>query len=351
MKRTELLTKLTTVSPALADTQLIPMLSHFWFTGHELMGYNDKIAISVPFKSEFAGAIPGTVLQSLIKNSRAKEVEFNEDRETVTIKAASSRFKLGYLPADDFMFEMPDEKGENLPVNKEMFLEALSVCMRTVGSDSSVVDNVGITVVNENNKGLTLYSTTGNTMSRAEVEMAGTIPFDRVLLSGLFCSQLLRMARESMDFSIKIYDDHAMFYGPSDTVMFGRLLESDSPLDFKGVFEKYAPQATLKKLIMVPTKLGGILERASIITDSPVDQGSTLIRVKDGVARFESKSDRGEVIDRMQVEERHPDAELRVEPKLLKAGYKHNSKILFRDNCIIMSDDNENLYLVAAQGV
>src|ERR1700757_1851266 len=94
MLRKEILDKVQTVSPALANNDLVPVLSHLWFTGTSLMAYNDQIAISVPCKTDFKVAVPGATFISLLKNTIAKEIELSVANDEMQIKAASSRLKL-----------------------------------------------------------------------------------------------------------------------------------------------------------------------------------------------------------------------------------------------------------------
>ena len=52
--RKALLAKLKTIMPAVADHDLIPIHTHFIFTGSDIVAYNERIAISVPKPETFA---------------------------------------------------------------------------------------------------------------------------------------------------------------------------------------------------------------------------------------------------------------------------------------------------------
>jgi hypothetical protein len=64
-----LISVLETVQPAVAINRLIPLLTHYWFTGTHVMGYNGQIALQVPFRTDFRGAVPGQVLELLKRAS------------------------------------------------------------------------------------------------------------------------------------------------------------------------------------------------------------------------------------------------------------------------------------------
>lgn len=348
MNRKELLAKLTTISPALSHTDLVPVMTHFWFTGNEIMAYNDQIAISVPFKSDVTGAVPGETLLALLKNSKAVSLEMLPlDGGNLQIKAASSRFKLALLPDDSFVFDMPETKDEPLPIkDKKQFLDCIDTCMRSVGADTAVADQLGITLIPEGDK-LGAYATNNQTLSYARINLNGKAGLKkRVILPGQFCEQLLRLGRGAKQIHLEINDKYALFVG-GGTTMFGRLIQSDRPINFVSIVENNFSEADYKKLVPIPSKMRLILERAMVITDSSTDQGRTSISVKGGVMKFASKTPRGEVHDELEVGRNQPDASIRVRPKFLKDGYGFFDKMLITEPCVVMTRDHM-LYLVAA---
>ena len=118
MNRKLLLDRLGKVKPALATNDLIPALTHLWFSGDEVLAYNDAVGISAPCDAGFAGMVPGATLLAVLGTSRAKDVEFSPGDGEVLVKAASAKIKLPLLPVDKPLFEMPEvEDGEALPAS------------------------------------------------------------------------------------------------------------------------------------------------------------------------------------------------------------------------------------------
>lgn len=349
MNRVDLLDKLATVAPALAASDLIPVLSHLWFTGTHVMAFNDQIAISTPCKTEFTGAVPGTVLLNLLKSSRAKEAELLPQDGNLQVKAASSRLKLAMLPKDSFIFEMPKPNvKETLAVDMKRFVAGIDACMRSVGKDTSSPDTTGVTLT-AGESSLSLYSTNNATVSHAAVKLARKAPFkERVILSASFCEELLALVKGKEQTHVEIYDDHALCVA-GGTVLFGRLVESDKPLPFDEIMARHFPASAKKQLVPIPSKLKLILERATIIADAKGGMVRTAVTVKDGRMRFVTKSDRGEVIDSMQVGEQQPEVSVMLEARLLKVGYGHFDKMLVAADCCVMAGDG-TLYMVAAVG-
>lgn len=357
MNRVELLEKLGRVAPALSNNNLVPVLSHFWFFDGIVMAYNDQIAISTKLSTDFAGAVPDTIT-SLLSVSRAKEVDFfiGEDADgkklpegQLLVKAASSKLKLPFMPEEATkIFDMPKPDVKlALPVDMEVFLEAIDSCMRSLKEDTSMPDSLGITLAA--NKGfLDFYATNDATISFARIKMKETDSTAgmRIVLSGNFCRQMIALAKLGDKKHIELDQDHSLFQC-GDNILFGRLVDVQRPLDFDAVIESSYPKELHKNAVSIPTKLQLMLERAVIITESKTERSKTAISVKQGIARFFSKSEKGEVRDSVQLEDTHPDVGVSIDPRLFKNGYGAYTKMLLTDKCLIMTNGT-SLYLVSA---
>lgn len=346
MERKQFLETLTTVAPALAANDLIPVMQHFWFTGDKVMAFNDQIAISTPCKTSFKGAVPGALLD-FMRLSKAKEVTLEVVEKDLMVKAASSRVKLGILDPEAFIFEMPEHKGSDaLKVKVSEFLDAIGYAMRSVSHDTSIPDQLGVTLIAEKDS-LHVFSTNGATMTHAIVKMSGAAPFKkRVILSAPFCERMLQLAKNEKKLQLEVHDDHSLLVC-GDALLFGRLIESAQPLDFIGVLDTHFPMKHRKQFVDIPTKLQLILERAIVIGESKTDRTRTQITVRDGKMRFFTASERGEVSDTMLVGEAQPQVDMRVEARHLKSGYGDFDRMVVTDKCAVMMKDNK-MYLVSA---
>jgi DNA polymerase III sliding clamp (beta) subunit (PCNA family) len=322
------------------------VLSHFWFTGQYVMAYNDKISISAPCKTNFVGAVPGNTLVDLLKASKAKDVELILDNDNLLIKAASSRFKLGVMPSDSFLFEMPEFKSNRkLPVKGKEFLSCLSNCMWSVDENTTTPERLGVTLVAEG-KELSFYSTDDKTMGYAYTELEGKTDLTRIILPAPFCVQLLKLADPEAPIQLEIEDDHVLYMAKNGVMLFGRLIETDRPLDFVEMVDHHYPAGTEEQLVSIPTKLKLILDRAVIITESNIEQPKTVVTVKEGKMRFVSKTEgRGEVYDVMQTPE-HPEVSVTIDPKLLKRVYGQFTYMLVTEQAVVMAKDSK-LYFVS----
>jgi hypothetical protein len=353
MLRKDLADRLELVSPALAKNDLLPVLTHFAFTGDNILAYNGSIGISVPLKTEFVGAVPGKLLMDLLGASLAKELEFIDKNADLEIKAASSRFKLPVMSEDTFVFDMPKPSDKLLPVPLKQFARALEGCLRSVSTEQSVADQQGITLIADGDE-LSLFSTNNATISTNTLKLTAKPSFkERIILPALFCEQLVKLTADAKDCKLEVHSDYALLSTGRGVRCFGRFLNSPKPLDFQSHVDD-SLKGTSKLLCPIPSKMRLIVERAIIITKT--EKAMTNIRVKGGIMYFESNSGRGEVIDTVQVDQ--DDAALTLDPKHLKVGMgsfydadeAKSGSMLMTDQCFIMARGSD-YYLMAGSSL
>lgn len=345
MERRAFLEKLEIVEPALSNHRLIPVMTCLWFTGDELLAYNDVISISTPLKTEFKGALPGSTLIGMMKSSRAKNLEFMADKDVLNVKATSSRLKLALMPSSSFCFEMPEEGNKKkLGVDMNKFLEWIALCLKSVGGDATVPDQLGVTLLPKDGT-LYMYATDNSTITAAQLPIDGGLK-ERTILPTQFCEQMIRICRGHKDASIEITSDYALVVA-GENRLFGRLIESDRPVKFMEMVRSHYPEKVHNQPVPLPDKFEGILERAIIITDAAVERNYTTVSVADGVMKFFSKTERGQVSDTTEVAD-HPEMEVNIEPKLLKNAIGSFDKMLMTNDCAVFVR-KDALYLVASR--
>lgn len=358
MKRTDLLKVLETVEHALAAHDMIPVMKHFCFTGSRVFAFNDAIAISVLCKTEFVGALPSTVRQFLA-SARAKDVEFVQSEEAgeLVIQAASSKLKTPYMEKSNFIFKMPQGSEDRFVSSAKVVpvIESLTRCMRSIGIDTSIPEQLGVTVI-PGKDGLAFYATNNKTISRSVIDAKSAKLFGalkhQLILPAQFCTQLLKLTKGAKEVSLHFADDHAIAKTSDGTILFCQLISSESPIDFANVITSHVPSSYRKDSVAISSKFPLVIERASIITDTPTEPSVTSVKlVKPGVLRFFSKSARGEMSDKVMVSENHPAVDSRLEPSLLKGVLDDFDRILFSDSCVVLSSSkSDELYIASALG-
>ena len=338
MLRSELVSKLEIIAPAILPDSIVPALSHFWFTGERAMAYNETIALSIPLKTEFQGAIPGTLLK-ILKASRAKEVELTPGKDSIEVKAARTRLKLVLLDPSVFSFTMPktDSYGSLDHKPGQRFLQAIDQLMISVGDDPLQPDQCGVTIIQEEDKAL-LFTTNRSTIAHVKLpELSLLKNGTRVILPTSFCQQMTKLQSPAM--GLRINADHACFYS-GKIEMWGRLLTSKTPLDFVSVTQKLLPDEN--DSTHIPISMSRVVERILIIAD---DKDSSMkMTVKNARCKFELSSSRGEIFDSVPFPD-HPDVSVMIKPKWVKPIGDFTDMTL-TDRCLTLQKDNA-FYMVA----
>jgi DNA polymerase III sliding clamp (beta) subunit (PCNA family) len=376
MRRADLISNLETVKPALAVNQLVPLLTHFWFTGKRLMAFNDQIAISIPFQNdEIKGAVPAKLLELLRVKDGGTEVDVTSDGRGNLIvrrltrrnkeapwKPSKGQIRLAMLDPE-FIFKMPEVERAEPAANGAIkdLIDGVDHCLLSVGSDTSAAEHLGVTFEKDptDSRRVVLYSTDSSTLSRAFIRSTNAIQLPhRAIVPGLFCQQMLRLYRELSDKSRASFrigsrqvregvtDRFALFTaGPA--VLYGRLLETRSPLDFVHVLGYHLPKQFEDKLVQFPDRLRGAIERAFIVCDA--QRKSTTIKVEGGRLSLTSVSDNEEVKDDLPLKD-HDNISVTLEPRFLRRATAGLDQILVAPLCVVLSNKGgSKLYLVSTQ--
>lgn len=340
IERKALLNKLTIVAPALAKTDFTPLLTEFWFTGSRLMAFNEQLAISAPLKTEFKGSVRGDVLMSMLKLSRAQSVELSTQDDNLHIKAASTKIKLGLRPREQSLniFQMPkiDANRPTIKINTQV-VEAFKLALRSVSSDSTMPDKIGVTILPISD-GAYVFSTDDITLTRVRINASDKNKMllkKRTIITTAFCNQIISLFTDHpADAQMQFSDDY-VFANFGAIEVFGHLIESENPLDFEKVFDHHYSAKLEKQFVPIPTKLNGIAERATMISESKTGRTKTKISVKDGKATFYSLSPIGEVRDVMTLDAAHPDVATLVEARFIKSALDQFESFLMMPDALL----------------
>lgn len=355
MKRLEFVDCLKVVSPAVASISTLPELTQLWFDGTRLMAFNDSIAIMTPCASGFKGGIPGDALQALVQLSKAKDIEFEvtggEEGGTLATKIGRSRIKFAIMPLQQGMDILPKVKSDTakrLKVEAVPFLSALADCMESIGMDTSRPDTLGVTL--DIGKQLQMFSTNGETITQAVVKNKGEMTKQRVVLTATFCQQILRLIKPSDELHLELHKDHALLI-IGKTVVYGRLLFPEQPLDFANIISQHVKEGDTK-FVALPQQLQSAVARALVITHSKVEQIRTNFTVKDSnngkVLVMLSKREHIEVRDSIRIDDDHPPVSVATSCVYIKRGLEMQ-QILITKRCVIMRKPGTTYY-VAVMG-
>jgi DNA polymerase III sliding clamp (beta) subunit (PCNA family) len=340
-----LIAKLQMVEPALSKFPTIPLLTHFWFTGKQLMAFNAGIALAVPMLTDFRGAVPGKLLKLLQTAGFDDDIELASRTDHLIISNRHSsrvRIKLTMLPPN-FLFQMPKRKPA--PANLHdiaQFIDAIQHCLLAVSTDTAAAEFpefLGVTLVPNHNR-LDLCGMKKNMICRAQIDAAAALNIrQRAILPRAFCEQMVRLYADLSELEkgrtgFAIYGRHALF-GAGDALLYGRLLETRSPLDFISVLDRIVTSDVEASLVDIPKDFCEAAGLASLICDE--ERLPAKLTVQSGQLSVSAQSDSVSSDYVLPIADAHQNISVAVEPALLRRA-KEFSKMRISNSAIVFTD-------------
>jgi DNA polymerase III sliding clamp (beta) subunit (PCNA family) len=346
MNRAETLEQLVSLSPALADNELIPMLKHFIFTGSRAYAFNEKIAIITDITTDFAGAVRGKMLIDVLKSSSAEEVTIQKTDSAIKIKAGPSAITLALLDAPDLLKipKAPLAK-DNLITDAKAFISGIEDCLPCVQNFSDKADLLGITLIPNNNT-VDMFATNSKTLAQTRVSVQQGALQKRVILPADFCKQIVALGSQDENPVLTISSKQALL-SANGYLVCGSLLNTEAPLDFARVISRNVPNNLKDVAVAVPDDLASCLDRAVLITDTDAKNIKTKVTINGGQATFESQSPRGRVVDRVHMKN-HPDVSVDFTATYVRDACARYKRILFTENAIVLHKLNSK-FMVAVK--
>jgi hypothetical protein len=265
--RENLLATLKLVAPALNDKQpMVPVMSHLCFDGKHVVAYDGVVALHAPCTLDFVGALPGTLLLSMLGASAVKLVDIEATESEVVVKLGRAKLKLASLPEADFVFSPPYyRKGSTRLVLDENLLDAFRLVARSAGV-SDDVSRSGITMKFVS-RGVILYASDDRTLARCQVDLGGVLPdAESIIIPERFYSLMLKM--EPKELLITKSGDLVALSQDANPILFGRVQQGANPDQYESVFGSAHWQDVPKTLM--GEFLPRCLERAKLVNSELV---------------------------------------------------------------------------------
>ncbi len=341
MNRRELVTQLELLVPGLATNDVVASLTHFCFNSKEIVTFNSKVGVSTPYPTDFETLIPGRPLLNILKASTTKDIELNysPERNEITGDMKSTKLRLTTRDRAEFKFEMPEPPTDTVEVvgGTERLFEAIKICLKSVTSDTSSPDHIGITLIPDK-KTLGLYSWGNDCISHAFVTLKQPLDCGRVLIPGEFFQAMIDLVDPmTKKLQLEITKDHILLQLPQGGLLHGSLINMDQPFDFT-YFIKLAREKTTR--VPIPKKLPAMIERANlVIADEKI---LTRISVNNNRLKFETRGKISEITDTTMIDEAHPEVVCKTNVKFLaladyvfeEIGISEDGVVFTGENCI-----------------
>jgi hypothetical protein len=367
MKTKELVQKMETVYPALAAHGTVPMFTHFWFTGHELLTYNDFMGMQVPCETDFAGCVPEEFLRLLRVSDPEREIKLEFGEKDFDVHNGRNIGTFPFIPIDDTaeLFTMPQPvKGDTAKAELPVLRAAFEALLLSVSTQTHDAEQMGITFM-PSDEVLTLFSCNDNSFTRAKLP-AGPSKFNkRVTVMSEFCKIFLNLTkgigedtrdeqdkegakkRKRAEVHFQLNPEYSLAQ-VGDTLLFAKTIAVERPQKYDQIFDQYYTAEVYKRMIPIPDELLTLVNRALVVTESDVDQEKSTLAVEEGKLSYVSKTKRGVVDDEMKFD--HDDiGPVKIQSKLLKTGLEHYKNICITKRAVILSDDL-SVYLIATTG-
>jgi len=146
IQREKLLDILNKVKPGLSSKELVASMSYLYFSGKDIITYNDKICIQYPFKTEFNLFIKANNLYNLLLKSTTEVIALTEKQNKLNI--TSKKFKANLTAIKDSETKSRIEyiseslKGVTWKTLPDNFSDSVSLCSFTAAKyevDTSLV--------------------------------------------------------------------------------------------------------------------------------------------------------------------------------------------------------------------
>lgn len=349
MKRSELVKLLELVQPALSDTDLVPVFTHFMFCDGAVSASNDGLSIVARSKIvETDGtvfAVKGGTLLGLLKNSAGEDVVFAEGKEQdCVIKTGRSVFKLPYLTEDEFLFEEPlKDVWTSRVIVDESLLKGIEICLTTASTDQAAPAIMGVCF--NITTDLTLYSCDGDAITQYNAVSPSKGEGVYMLPTG-FCKALLKICRETQlaTGTIEINDAWARAVVGGFSI-YGRLSENNAPLDHAKEIEQTLTGKT--KFAPLPDGFNEALGRARVVADP--ESKPTTLAIQGKKLLIETDTSVGIVRDELPVKGLD-DVVALVHASLVQRSVVVCNQIAIRENCTAYKLDDAVLQVVSNIG-
>jgi hypothetical protein len=141
INKKELLNILTAIKPGLAATNFVDYSNNFIFTGKEIMTYNNTIAISYPYKSNFKCSVLADKFYNLILNIDEQEFVMiqKENELKIRSKGIKASIQINNINIENIVEEIKPSniniKWETLP---DDFKKGVEFCLFSLSNSNSM---------------------------------------------------------------------------------------------------------------------------------------------------------------------------------------------------------------------
>jgi len=314
MKTKELLTVLEMVKPGIASKNVIESMTYFYFSGTDIITYNDQISIQHPFKSEFNLFVKAQDLYKLISKLTEKEIKIEEKNNKLNLTCKTLKANLNTIN-DSEMIEKIKNVSDSLKKVKwkslpENFCNSIILCLPS----TSTKDSDGtLTCVNIDGKNC--ISSDNNRISHAIL----TEEMDDMFIKASEIKNLDTI--QPKQYSIT---KSWLHFKNADNCIFSiRKITGEFP-DYLQFFNFDGKEINLPKEILEGINLTSILAGDS--------DPAIKFKITKGFCMLSSNSDAGTITHRSKIKYNGEEINFTINPDFLKEMMSHSATITVGDD-------------------
>lgn len=332
------------VKPAMAGEKTpIVALRHAWFTGTSLRAYNDSVGlgVSAPLKTEFKGGVMGGTVLGLLEHSTAKEaiIQPGGDDKEIVVVVGGSRSRLPMLAPDGMIWVFPETEGDTAFDLDAAFLAALKHVMVSVPSGA---DSSGVTVCVEEDGLMAMYSSDAKTVSWAKMDKIHESMPERIVLSEVFCDQVLSWCASGD--KLEIAEEYARAVTSKDVEVFGKYVEAKE-LRFDSVIASNVSDSAER--VPLPAIMGVALDRVSVLLGGA--PGAMVKVSADGdTLKMYARGEAGDINEVVKLKGKHEKFTASFDVAMLRRGVERAQTFLFNEGCFAFFGEGDTGYMVSA---
>jgi len=335
--RVDTLAVLLKVKPGLAAKDIIEEMTHYLFTGSDVIAYNDRICVQHPLETDFICSVDASVLESTLTKMKTKEVEIGivkeKDKEELVIKNSKAKVHCAIMK-DHMVFEkvanlstdFEDDPWKSLPND---FVSGARLASYAASKDESAGTATCIRVE-------------GNTILAGDVYRCSKYDMEEEMDSFMIKAQALE-SMASYSFADYCITDSWAHFLTEDDVVFSTRVISGNFLPFDKVMEKFEGEE-----FPLPDDLSSSIDIASIMADDThgtVDQ-TIHIFINDGKLTCEGSKEEGHSRSVCAVDYDGDPIEFLINPNSLLEALKRGSLMyLGEDRAVFSSESFKHLLM------
>ena len=301
VNRKDLLNALTAVKPGLAQKDIIEQMTHFIFTGNNIVAYNDRTCVYCPFETDFECSVSSADFYKIISKISAEEIDLSLKGSNLVIKSKRTTAKMSILIEDEItemLKSLEKETGVTMKKVPQDFLEGIFLCMFSASKEQTKGTLVCINIT-----GSTLISSDNVRASMYEMDSK----MDDFKLPAYSVPSLNDLAVTKYGLS----DNWLHFMNKDGIRISVRQLIGDFP-DYVRMLKVEGPKVRLPKELKDTLETVSIMSPGEIVTDKMVD-----IEIMNDLITCRTKKDRGSIERTIDIKYKKDPVRFKTNPVLL----------------------------------